>query len=76
MIVGGGGQLHTFGMLYAIDVLFCDRDWVVLHVVRGLRPNRLTRWVRYCRYVVELRSGAVPDNVVRGTGLAVRDRPA
>ena len=76
MIVGGGGQVHTFGMSYAIDVLFCDRRWVVLHVVRGLRPKRLTRWVRGCRYVVETPAGAVPEEVSTGTELVVRDAPA
>lgn len=51
-------QVHTFGMRYPIDVVFCDRDWVVLHVVREMRPNRVTRVVLRARRVVELAAGS------------------
>ncbi|MDQ3914948.1 MAG: DUF192 domain-containing protein [Actinomycetota bacterium] len=53
-------QVHTFGMRYPIDVCFCDRGWRVLHVVRSLRPRRVTRWVRRARYAVEMRAGSMP----------------
>jgi hypothetical protein len=41
----------------------------VLHVVRSLRPWRITRWVRGARYAVELRAGALPPEVRRGAVL-------
>jgi uncharacterized membrane protein (UPF0127 family) len=50
-------QVHTFGMTYAIDVVFCDRSWVVLRVVRGMRPARLSRVVWRSHVAVELRAG-------------------
>ena len=53
-------SIHTAGMRYAIDVCFCDRAWVVLHVVRDMRPLRLTRWVRRSRRVVEMSAGSMP----------------
>lgn len=51
-------QVHTFGMRYAIDVCFCDREWRVLYVVRSMRPRRVTRWVRGAAFVVEAPEGA------------------
>jgi uncharacterized membrane protein (UPF0127 family) len=51
-------QVHTFGMRFPIDVVFCDRDWLVVHVVAGLRPRRVTRFVREADRVVELPAGA------------------
>ena len=49
-------QVHTFGMRYPLDVIFCDRDWRVVHVVRDMKPGRMTRWVRRARVVIELPS--------------------
>lgn len=72
VIEGGGGQVHTFGMSYALDVAFCDEHWVVVHVTRGLPPRRITRWVRGCRYVVELRAGSLPRSVKVGAELLMR----
>lgn len=51
-------QVHTFFMRGRIDVVFCDRDWRVLHVVHRMRPWRVTRWVGGARRVVELPAGA------------------
>ena len=71
LVIEPARQVHTVGMRYAIDVVFCDRDWGVLHVVRGLRPNRITRWVPGARYVIELPDGSVPAELERGHTLSV-----
>ena len=49
-------QIHTFGMKYPIDVIFCDRKGVVLRV-STLPPRRLSRLVPRARYCIELRAG-------------------
>jgi uncharacterized protein len=61
-------QVHTFGMDYALDVIFCDRSWNVRHVVRDLRPRRITKWVWGGYYAVELAGGAIGE-VGRGDKL-------
>jgi uncharacterized membrane protein (UPF0127 family) len=45
-------------MAYPIDVVFCDRDWVVRHVVRRMRPDRISKVVFASRHVLELAAGA------------------
>lgn len=54
-------QVHTFGMRDPIDVIFCDGDFRVVHVVREMSPRRVSpvRWD--ARSVIELRSGAARE---------------
>ena len=61
LVIAGARQVHTFGMSYAIDVLFCDTNWVVRHRILNLRPQRLTKWVRSAWFVIELPGGAAAD---------------
>ena len=35
------GSVHTFGMRFAIDVVFLDRDGTVLSVHENVRPGRM-----------------------------------
>lgn len=54
-------QVHTFGMRYPIDVLFCDGDLRVLHVVHEMRPGRVTRIVPGARLTFEMLGGTATD---------------
>lgn len=51
-------QIHTFGMRCRIDVVFCDKGWKILHIVRSMQPWRMSRFVLRARFVVELPEGA------------------
>lgn len=35
--------VHTVGLSYAIDIVFCDATGRILRIVRGLRPFRVAR---------------------------------
>jgi len=50
-------QVHTFGMRFPIDVAFCDRAGVVLHV-STLAPQRVSRPVLRSCFVIEARAGS------------------
>ena len=50
-------QVHTFGMKFPIDVAFCDRAGVVLHL-SCLGPRRVSRLVWRSAFVIEARSGS------------------
>jgi uncharacterized protein len=60
--------VHTFGMTYPIDVLFCTPRGVVLEIVRELRPWRVARAFD-AHAVWELPAGAA-----RRLGIRVGDR--
>ena len=57
MLFRPAGSIHMLFMRFAIDAVFCDRDLVVLRVVRGLRPWRLAGQ-RRAKVVIELAEGA------------------
>lgn len=65
-------SVHTFGMRFAIDVAFLDRDHRVVRTVRMAR-NRMTRPVWRASAVVEAEAGAFARWGVRvGDRLEVR----
>lgn len=74
LIIDGARQVHTFGVPAPIDVIFCDRRWTVMKIVRSMRPMRIGTWVARARYVVELPDGSVGDEVGSGDRLIVTDR--
>lgn len=50
--------IHTFGMRFAIDVLFLDKDFCVIRAVKALPPYR-TCVVKKSVYVLEVPVGAL-----------------
>jgi uncharacterized protein len=60
-------QVHTFGMAYPIDVVFCPKQWEVVRVVVSMPPRRLGRFVRRGFYAIELPAGS--SRVRRGDRL-------
>lgn len=57
LVLAPCGSIHMFGMRFAIDALFLDRDGVCLAVARNLRPWSVGPLVRGARAVVELPAG-------------------
>lgn len=60
-------SVHTFGMAFAVDVVFLRADGTVARVVGALRPGRIASF-RGARSVLELPSGHA-----RAVGLAAGD---
>jgi uncharacterized protein len=48
--------VHTFGMRYLLDVVFCDRNGSILRIVRALAPGGVAAAPR-ARTTWELRAG-------------------
>ena len=61
-------SVHTWFMLFPIDVVFLDRNFVVLRIVPRLRPWRAV-WHRGALAVLEFAAGECA-----GRGLVVGDR--
>ncbi len=51
-------NVHTFGMRFPIDVAFCDRAGVVVHVAT-LRPWRVSKVVPRAAFVIEANEGSL-----------------
>lgn len=57
MLFRPAGSIHMMFMRFTIDAIFCDRELVVLEVVRSLRPWRMASH-RGAKVVIELAEGA------------------
>lgn len=70
LIIDPCGSIHMFGMRFALDVLYVDREHHVVRVQQGIKPWRVgPLHTRGARYVVELPAGAIARS-----GTAVGDR--
>ena len=61
--------IHTFGLLFSIDVIFLDAQNRVLHVIESLGPLRIAGIRRQCASVLEL-----PARSIYGSGTQVGDQ--
>jgi uncharacterized membrane protein (UPF0127 family) len=59
-------QIHTFFMNYAIDVLYLDKDNVILDVDENIKPGRIGKKVKGTVSVVEL-----PANKIRKLNMEI-----
>ncbi len=66
-------QVHTFGMNFPIDVVFCDRSGHVKHVVEQMSPGRVSRVVLTARYAIEMRGGSLQGGVKVGDRIRFED---
>lgn len=51
-------SVHTFGMSYAIDLVFLDNSWTIVKTVDSLKPWRMTA-SRAANMVLELAAGSL-----------------
>jgi uncharacterized membrane protein (UPF0127 family) len=71
-----GGSIHTFGMRFAIDVAFLDRDFRVLKACGEVRPWRMRAAPYKTRYTLELSAGRLATVAIeRGTCLLMEENP-
>ena len=68
LIIPRSKSIHTFGMRFAIDILFLDRGGHVIHLFHSLPRGRFTPLVWKSAYVLELATG-----VLRETGTELGD---
>ena len=61
--------IHTVAMRFAIDVVFMDRDWHVIHLSPAVAPFRMTGLHWKARSVLEL-----PVGVIAQTSTSVGDQ--
>ncbi len=61
--------IHMFFMAFPIDAVFVDKQGTVVHLVLGIRPWRISRYVLRARAVLESPAGTIAE-----TGTHVGDR--
>lgn len=56
-------QIHMFGMKYAIDVVFLDKQWRVVATVFGIGPGRVSKIYGKAHCCLELPVGAIAESM-------------
>ncbi len=69
LVISPCNSVHMFGMRFALDVLFVDRDGVVVRAIEDLRPGQFTRIHLHARRAIEL-----PVGVIAATGTVAGDQ--
>ena len=60
-------SIHMFFMRFSIDIVFMDREFRVVKLIRGLAPNKVVGSVAGAWQVLELEAGKLPESVTLGT---------
>lgn len=56
LLISHSRTAHSFGLRYALDVVFLSADWRILDIARGLRPWRRVAFPA-AAHVLELAAG-------------------
>jgi uncharacterized protein len=66
--------VHTIGMRFAIDVVFVNRKWRVVHLRPAMVPNRVTGLHWRAHFVLELPVGVIAQTSTSlGDQLGIRE---
>jgi uncharacterized membrane protein (UPF0127 family) len=57
LLLRPGGNVHTFGMRFALDLVFLDAQMRISKIARGVPPWRISLSPRHTSCVLELTSG-------------------
>ena len=64
-------SIHNFFVRFALDVIFLDKNYKVVKVIRNFKPWRMTRiYFTACR-VLELPAGTLIEDIKKGDQLEV-----
>ena len=64
-------SIHTFFMNYPIDAIFLNDEMEVIHIVRNMRPWRITGFYFKASQVLEIKGGTLPDHILKGDRVEV-----
>lgn len=76
LLIDPCGDIHTLGMRFAIDLVFLDRAWRVVRVVRNVRPGRFIVWGGWrARRVLETEAGCIDLSTLKPGDTLVYNNP-
>jgi uncharacterized membrane protein (UPF0127 family) len=64
-------SIHTFFMRYSIDVIFLDKSFQIIKIIRGMKPWRMSALYSKAYYGLELNSGTIDESISEGDQLEV-----
>jgi uncharacterized membrane protein (UPF0127 family) len=58
MLLDPCGSIHTVGMRFALDLIFIDRDGIIIKLAENIRPNRFLLGGWGAHAAIEMQAGA------------------
>ena len=52
-------SIHSFGMRFVFDAIFLDKNLRVVHLMRGMKPSRISKMVFSAHSVLEIPAGLI-----------------
>ena len=71
LLIRGTNSIHTCFMRYEIDVVFLNKDYRVIKVVRNMKPWRFTWICFFASQVLELPGGSLTEMISKNDQLEV-----
>lgn len=71
LLIQSCNSVHTFFMKYSLDLLFLDRHYKIIKIIRNLSPWRATFFYFKASMTLELVGGTLPLRVVEGDQMEV-----
>ncbi len=65
LVIDRCDAIHTFFMRFNLDLIFLNREGVVLKIVKELKPYRISPFVSKAYYVIEIASGKIDEEDFR-----------
>lgn len=69
LLIAPCNSIHSFFMQYRFDAIFLDKQGTVVHLIRAMKPSRLSKIVFSAHSVLEL-----PAGTIEATGTQIGDR--
>lgn len=71
LLISPCNSIHTFFMVYSLDVIFLDKKFKVVKVLYNLKPWRMS-WIYFnSSQVLEMKAGTLNKKVVEGEILRI-----
>jgi uncharacterized protein len=64
-------SIHTFFMRFNIDVIFMDREYRVIKVIKNMKPWRISSFYWKAEHVLELEGSTINIEINKGDTLEV-----
>ena len=64
-------SIHTFFMRFNIDVVFTDKNFSIVKIIRNMKPWRMSGMYLKAFYGIELPSGRLDQSIIEGDQLEV-----
>jgi uncharacterized membrane protein (UPF0127 family) len=64
-------SIHTFFMRFNIDVVFTDKNFSIVKIIRDMKPWRISGMYFKAFYGLELPSGSLDQEIIEGDQLEV-----